>query len=252
MKTVVAKRNKLLATLACSVLVCANWGIYIWAVNAGHIVDASLGYYINPLFSVCLGMFILRERLNFWQLIALIIAAAGVFIIAFHYGKIPWIALSLAVSFGLYGLVKKIANIESIIGLTLETLILTPVALGYLLWLQYRGMGAFGNSPLWVTLLLAGAGIVTAIPLLWFARATQRVPLSVVGFTQYLTPTMMLLLGLFIYHEAFTLVQLIGFGSIWFALALFSCSNLKLLKDHQPRRFQKGQAGIELPVVEEI
>lgn len=252
LKAVVKERNKLLAAVACSVLVCVNWGIYIWAVNAGHIVDSSLGYYINPLFSVCLGMLVLRERLNFWQLTALVIAAVGVLIIAFQYEKVPWIALSLAISFGLYGLVKKMANIESVIGLTLETLILTPVALGYLLWLQHKGVGAFGNSPLWVTLLLAGAGIVTAIPLLWFARATQRVPLSIVGFTQYLTPTMMLLLGLFLYHETFSLVQLIGFVFIWCALALFSSSNLKFMKEHQPRRFQKFQNVVELSITEEI
>ena len=121
LKKVVLQRNKLLAATACSVLVCVNWGIYIWAVNAGHIVDSSLGYYINPLFSVCLGMLVLRERLSFWQLTALVIAAVGVLVISFQYGKIPWIALSLAVSFGLYGLVKKMANIESVIGLTLET-----------------------------------------------------------------------------------------------------------------------------------
>jgi chloramphenicol-sensitive protein RarD len=239
LKAVVAQRKKLLAATACSVLICANWGIFIWAVNADHIVDASLGYYINPLFSVCLGMLVLRERLNFWQLLALCIAAVGVVIFACQYGQIPWIALSLATTFGLYGLVKKMAGIDAVIGLAIETMILTPVALGYLFWLQQKGLGAFGHSSPGITLLLAGAGIVTAIPLLGFAKATQQVPLSVIGFIQYLNPTMTLLLGLFLYHEPFTLIQLGGFGLIWLALALFSCSQLNFMQEHQPARFQE-------------
>lgn len=239
LKAVIVKRNKLAAVFACAVLISINWGVFIWAVNTDHIVESSLGYYINPLLSIGIGMLVLRERLNFWQWMALVTAAAGVLILTFQYGKIPWIALTLAVSFGLYGLVKKVANIESVIGLTLETLVLAPFALGYLLWLQQNGSGAFGSSPLWVDLLLTGAGIITALPLLWFARAAQAAPLSVVGFIQYLTPTMMLLLGLFVYHEIFTPVHLISFGFIWCALVLFSFSQTKFMQAFQPAKFKR-------------
>lgn len=240
LKAVISIRNKLPAVLACSVLISANWGIYIWAVNASHIVDASLGYFINPLLSICLGMLVLRERSNFWQWVALATATTGVLIITVQFGKIPWIALSLAFTFGLYGLVKKMANIGSMIGITMETMIVMPFAFGYLLWLQQKGSGAFGNAPVWITLLLAGTGIITVVPLLWFARAALRVPLSVVGFTQYLNPTMILFFGLFLYHEKFTTVHLISFIFIWCALAFFSCSRTKFLQRWQPRRFREN------------
>jgi chloramphenicol-sensitive protein RarD len=252
LKAMLTERRQIPAVLACAVLISINWGTYIWAVNAGHMVESSLGYYINPLLSIGLGMLVLREKLNFWQGVALGIAASGVLILTFQYGRIPWIALTLAVSFGLYGLVKKVANIESVIGLTLETSILAPCAFGYLLWLQQKGSGAFGNSPFWVTLLLAGAGIITALPLLWFARAAQTIPLSVVGFIQYLTPTMMLLFGLFLYHEIFTITHLISFGFIWCALVLFSCSQAKFMQAFQPQRFRERRGGADLPVNEEL
>ncbi|HBE80294.1 MAG TPA: EamA family transporter RarD [Firmicutes bacterium] len=251
LKSLVLQPKKLLLAALCSVLVCANWGVYIWAVNSNHILDASLGYYINPLLSVCLGMLILRERLNFWQLVALLIAVTGVLFFTIVYGKIPWIALSLALTFGLYGLFKKMANIGAMTGLAIETTIMTPVALGYLFWLQRRGLAAFGNSPLWVTLLLVGAGVVTAVPMVWFARATQLVPLSVVGFTQYLTPTMTLILGVFLYQEPFTSVQFVGFSAIWLALALFSCSQLKFLCKWQPEKFRRLER-VDIPATEEI
>lgn len=251
LKAVIVNWDKLLAVSACAMLVSINWGVYIWAVNAGHIVDSSLGYYINPLLSIGLGMLVLRERLNFWQWVSLAIAATGVLILTFHYGKIPWIALTLAVTFGLYGLVKKMANIESTIGLTLETMILAPLAFTYLLWLQQNGNAAFGKSPLWVSLLLVGAGVITALPLLWFARAAQTIPLSVVGFIQYLTPTMLLLFGLFLYHEVFTVAHLVSFGFIWCALVLFSCSQTKLMCFLQPAIFQRRHMGIKLPANEE-
>ena len=235
LKTIFSQPKKLTAVLMGSILVCANWGIYIWAVNNDHMVDASLGYYINPLLSVALGMLILRERLNIRQWVALGIASAGVLFLTFEYGKIPWIALALATTFGLYGLVKKMAGIEAIVGLTLETAFLLPLAAGYLLWMEHLGSGTFGHATWLVNLLLMGAGVVTALPLLWFARATQTVPLSIVGFTQYLTPTMTLLLGLFLYHEPFTVVQLLGFGFIWFALALFSWSQWKSMQDYHEK-----------------
>jgi chloramphenicol-sensitive protein RarD len=231
LKIVLTQPKKLAAVMIGSILVCANWGIYIWAVNTNHMVDASLGYYINPLLSVALGMLILRERLNICQWAALGIAIAGVLFLTFEYGKIPWIALALAMTFGFYGLVKKMAGIEAIVGLALETAFLIPLAVGYLLWMEHLGSGVFGHGTWPVNLLLMGAGVVTALPLLWFSRATQTVPLSIVGFTQYLTPTMTLILGLFLYHEPFTMIQLLGFGFIWVALVIFSWSQWQLMQD---------------------
>jgi chloramphenicol-sensitive protein RarD len=221
--------------LGAALLISANWFIYIWGVNSGHIVECSLGYYINPIFSVCLGMFFLKEKLNRWQWLALGFALAGVFTLTAQYGKIPWIALTLTVTFGLYGLVKKLIRVEAMIGLTLETLIVAPVALGYILWLQTTGKGALGNIGLMGTVLLIGAGIVTTLPLLWFAQAANRIPLSTLGFIQYLSPTISLLLGVFIYREPFTRTHLVSFGLIWMALVVFSGSNLPWLQKFQPR-----------------
>lgn len=241
MKHIILRPVQLMAVLACAVLVSVNWGVYIWAVNTGHIVDSSLGYYINPLLSVCFGMLILRERLNFWQWAALFVAAAGVLILTLQNGKMPWIAFILAISFGLYGLVKKMTGLDPAVGLTLETWFLAPAALGYLIWLHRDGGGVFGNSSVGVTLLLIGAGIITAVPLLWFAQATRTAPLSAVGFIQYLTPTMMLLLGVFLYHEKFLKTHFVCFGFIWCALALFSLSQTKFLKAIQPARFREHE-----------
>jgi chloramphenicol-sensitive protein RarD len=225
--------------LGAALLISANWFIYIWAVNAGHIVECSLGYYINPLFSICLGMLFLKEKLNFWQLLALGFALTGVFVLTVQYGKIPWIALTLTVTFGLYGLVKKLIRVEAMIGLTLETLIVAPVALGYILWLQVAGNGALGNIGPVGTMMLIGAGIVTALPLLWFAQAANRIPLSTLGFIQYLSPTISLLLGVFIYREPFTRAHLVSFGLIWAALVIFSCSNLPCLLKIQPKKLRE-------------
>ncbi len=242
LKAVLKKRRKVAAIIAAAVLVSLNWGIYIWAVNADHVVDASLGYYINPLLSVVLGMVVLKERLNFWQVVSLMLAFFGVLIITFQYGRIPWIALSLAVTFGLYGLVKKMAGIESTLGLTLETFILMPFALGYLTYLHLQGQGSFGISPK-ITLTLAFAGAATAVPLLWFAQAAQMIPLSAVGFIQYLTPTIMLILGVVLYGEPFTGLHLLGFACIWSALALFSLSQIKRFKGYEPKWLKRKEYG---------
>lgn len=230
LRTVVAEPKKLLAIVAGALLVGFNWGIYIWAVNAGHVVDVSLGYYINPLLSVCLGMLILQERLSLWQSAAVALALCGVAVITFEYGAVPWVALSLAISFGLYGLVKKVANIDSVVGLALETLFLAPAALAYLGFLHAQGGASLGRTSSTLSALLAGAGPATALPLIWFARATQRIPLSTVGFIQYLTPTMMLVIGVVIYKEPFNALHLAGFVLIWCALALFSWSQVKQFK----------------------
>lgn len=237
-KGALATPKNCLVFLGASILITANWGIYIWAVNAGHIVDASLGYYINPLLSVTLGIVFLRERLNFWQISSLVLALAGVAFLTVEYGKIPWIALSLALTFGFYGLMKKIAAAPSITGLTLETAAVTPLALGYLLWQHLNGSGSFGVGSIQETLLLMGAGIITATPLLWFAKANNRVPLSTVGFTQYLTPTFSLILGVFVYQEQFTRVETCSFGLIWLALLIYSFSQTSFMQGLQPKRFR--------------
>lgn len=201
------------------------------AVNSDKIVDASLGYYINPLFAVALGMLIFKEKLNYYQVSALFIASIGVIIKTLQYGKIPWISLGLAISFGLYGAIKKLVRANSIVGLTLETTMLTPVAAIYIVSRQISGLGVLGKEDIMVILLLIGAGIVTAVPLLLFASGAKRLPMSVLGFTQYISPTISLLIGIFVYHESFTTVDMIGFGFIWGALAIYSFSQINLTKN---------------------
>lgn len=209
-----------------AVLIAVNWLVYVWSVNAGFVVEASLGYFINPLLSVLLGVIFLRERLHPWQWLPLGLAALGVIVAAFGYGLSLWIALALATSFGLYGLVKKTAPLNSFHGLTLETGILFLPALAYLLFAEWTGQGAFLHVDATANLLLVGAGLVTIIPLLLFSSATQRIPLTMIGVLQYITPTLQFLLGIFAYHEAFSLAQALGFGLVWIALLLFSVEGL--------------------------
>ncbi len=207
------------------VLLSINWLVYVWGVNAGFIVETSLGYFINPLLSVLLGVIFLRERLRLAQWIPVIIAAIGVFYLTFVYGRLPWIALSLAFSFGIYGLVKKLAPLGSLYGLTLETAIVFPAALIYLLVMEGNGTGAFLHAGVTVNLLLAGAGIVTTVPLLMFASAAKQIPLTMVGILQYIAPTLQFLIGVFIYKEPFDHAHLIGFGIVWLALIIFWVEN---------------------------
>lgn len=227
--------GRLLAMLgASSVLIAANWWLYIWAVNSGHIVETSLGYFINPLVNVLLGVLVLRERLNPRQWLAVAIAAAGVLYLSLHVGRLPWIALLLALSFGTYGLIRKLAAIEAIPGLALESGILFLPALAYLLWLDRQGLGAFGRQGAATDLLLAAAGIVTAVPLVWFAYGARRIPYSTVGVMQYLAPTLQLLCGTLIFGEAFTRTQLAGFACIWTALAIYAGDGLWRLRGARP------------------
>jgi chloramphenicol-sensitive protein RarD len=222
----VAFHPKTVATYALAgVLLSINWLVYVWGVNAGFIVETSLGYFINPLLSVLLGVIFLRERLRLAQWIPVLIAAIGVFYLTFVYGRLPWIALSLAFSFGIYGLVKKIAPLGSLYGLTLETAMVFPAALIYLLFVNSTGEGAFLHDGLTIDLLLAGAGIVTTIPLLMFASAAKQIPLSMVGILQYIAPTLQFLIGVFIYKEPFDQAHLIGFGIVWLALVIFWVEN---------------------------
>lgn len=222
-----SKRTMLSVTLSAS-LISLNWFIYIWAVNSGQIVEASLGYYINPLISVLMGLIILKERLKGMQYAALFLAAIGVSIPIIHYGSVPWIALVLALSFALYGLAKKMTKLDSLTGLALETMIVTPFALMYLMYLEVEGSGSIRLLNTTEILFLLGSGIATATPLFWFAQAANRIPLSAVGFMQYLAPTISLLIGVMIYNEPFTIVELTCFVFIWTASILYALSQTKL------------------------
>lgn len=205
-----------------AVLLAANWLVYIFGINSGQVVETSLGYFINPLFSVALGVIFLREKLRPMQWLPIGLAAAGVIYLTFQYGALPWIALALAFTFGFYGLLKKIAPLGALHGLTLETAILLLPALGYLLFVESQGSAAFGHASWTVTLLLALVGVVTAIPLLLFAAAARSIPLYMIGILQYIAPTLQFLLGVLVFGEAFTSARVIGFSVIWLALLLYS------------------------------
>ena len=223
----VVRQPKVLAGFAASaVLLSSNWFIYIWAVNNGHVVESSLGYFINPLFNVLLGMLILRERLRPVQWIAVGIAALGVAWLTWHSGTLPWIALLLATTFALYGLLRKTAALGALEGLALETLLLFPLAFGYLMMLSAQGQNHFTAVSTGTQLLLAAAGPITAIPLLLFASGARRIPLSLLGLLQYIGPTLQLLLGVWLYHEPFGGARLAGFALIWGALAVYSAEGL--------------------------
>jgi len=215
-------------------LLALNWLTYVWAVNHGYVVESSLGYFINPLFSVLLGVVVLRERLRRWQGIAVGLATVGVAYLTLSYGRLPWIALTLTATFGLYGLVTKVAPLDALDGLTLETGLLFLPALGYLLWVEAQGTGAFLHSGLQSNLLMAGTGVVTAVPLLCFGAGARRVPLSVIGILQYLAPTLQFLLGVLVYHEAFGGTDLPGYALVWLALAIFMSDSLHAARTPQP------------------
>jgi chloramphenicol-sensitive protein RarD len=208
-----------------AVLLSINWLVYVWGVNAGFIVETSLGYFINPLLSVALGVLFLRERLRPAQWIPVGIAALGVIYLTIIYGRLPWIALTLAFSFGFYGLVKKLAPLGSLYGLTLETGIVFPIALAYLLVVEFSGTGSFFHADVLTNVLLIGAGLVTTVPLLMFASAARQIPLSVVGLLQYIAPTLQFLIGVFLYKEPFDRAHFIGFAIVWVALIIFWVEN---------------------------
>ncbi len=218
-------RRVLMIYFVAAILIGINWLMYVWAVNANYIVETSLGYFINPLLSVLMGVIFLKERLRTFQWVPIVLAALGVIYLTVAYGRLPWIALTLAFSFGTYGLVKKLAPLGSLYGLTLETGILFIPALIYLIYADISGSGAFLHSSLTTNLLLIGAGAVTTIPLLMFATAAQTIPLSMVGIMQFITPTIQFILGVVVYKEPFDHAHQIGFGLVWFALALFVLEN---------------------------
>ena len=222
----IADRQIITRYVISGVLVGLNWLTFVWAVNAGFIVEASLGYFINPLFSVLLGVVFLKERLRFCQWISVFLAGIGVVYLTFVYGRLPWIALILALTFGLYGLSKKGAKLNSVMGLTVETGLLFIPAIVLLGYRQTAGVAAFANIDLYTDLLLAGAGIVTAVPLVLFAAAARRLPLYIIGLLQYIAPTLTFLLGVFYYQEPFSATRLIGFSFVWLALLLFVVEGL--------------------------
>lgn len=211
----------LLSYGAAAAFLGANWYIYIWAVNHDFILEGSLGYFINPLLSVLLGVVFLHEKLRSGQLVAVGLAAIGVLYLTILYGQPPWIALSLALTFALYSLIKKRAPLPAAPGLALETSFLFPLALLYLFGLESRGTGVFIHVGAETTVLLALSGVITAVPLIMFAAAAQRIPLSVLGIMQYIAPTGQFLVAVFIFHEPFPPSKLIGFSIIWTALAIF-------------------------------
>ena len=203
-----------------------NWFTYVWAVITNHVVESSLGYFINPIVSVLLGVIFLRERLRTFQWVAIAMVTAGVVYLTITFGQLPWISLVLAITFGFYGLLKKIAPLGALHGITLETAVLTIPSLVYLLIVNANGTGTFGHSTPLLDFLLVLSGPVTAIPLLLFATGARRIPLTTIGLLQYIAPTLQFLLGVLVFHEPFDQSRLIGFMIIWLALVLFSVENL--------------------------
>lgn len=228
-------RRSVIISLIAAVLLAGNWLLYIWAVNAGHVIEASLGYFINPLISVLFGVIFLRENMRRAQGGALLIAAIGVIYLTIYYGKFPWIALSLACSFALYGLLHKKSSTPALEGLCLETMALFLPATALLVFMEATGSGSFGHIGLIGSLLLFGTGIVTSLPLLFFGYAAQNISLTHLGLLQYIAPSINLVLGIFIYHEPFPASRMIGFLMIWSALALYMAESI-MLSRRQRRR----------------
>lgn len=233
-KTAASQPKTLLLFTASAALLSLNWFVYIWGVNAGHIVETSLGYFINPLVSVLMGVFFLGEKLRRGQWVAIGLAAIGVLYLTLRYGSLPWIALTLATSFALYGLIRKTAPLGSLEGLSLETALMFLPALGYLVYLEAAGTAAFGHVDTLTTVLLGFAGVATAVPLLLFAAGARLIKLATIGILQYIAPTLQFLIGVLIYHEPFTLDRLIGFSLIWLALLVYSAENIWFIR-HRPR-----------------
>ena len=234
---VLRKRDTLRATMAdrrtrrvlavAAVLITVNWGTYIWGVNHHHVVETSLGYFINPLVSVLLGVLVLGERLRTLQWVALGIAGAAVVALTVEYGHPPWVALILAFSFGSYGLAKKKANAGAVESLVVETLVISPVALAYIVFLMSTGASSFGGNGSGHVLLMMGTAVITVVPLLCFGGAATRIPLSTLGLMQYLTPTVQFILGLVVFHEPMPAMRWVGFGLIWVALGVFTVETLR-------------------------
>ena len=223
-------RRTVVTLLGTTVLIATNWFVFIWAVAHAQVLQGSLGYFVNPLVNVLLGAVFLGERLRRRQAMSVALAAVGVTYLTLSYGRFPTIALLLASTFGFYGLLRKTAAVDALVGLTLETALLTPVAIGYLIWLASRGESAFGGGSWRTDVLLALGGVVTAVPLLWFANAVRRLRLATIGFLQYIAPTMQFLLAVAIFGEPFTARHAVAFGCIWAALSMYSLDALATVR----------------------
>ncbi|CEI80678.1 transporter [Oceanobacillus oncorhynchi subsp. incaldanensis] len=230
-------KKKTIAIITASIVISINWFLFIFSVQHGHVLQASLGYYINPLISILLAVFVLKEKTTKGQVLSFILAGIGVLYLTLSYGVFPWISLLLAITFGFYGLIKKTLHLHAMYGLTIETLVVAPIALLYLLFVPSEG--SFTFSPLFTSdnLLLIGAGGVTAIPLLLFAAGAKRIPLAMVGFLQYVAPTIMFFLGVFLYNETFTVHHMITFALIWAALIIYMAS---IYRDAPRRKRRKA------------
>jgi chloramphenicol-sensitive protein RarD len=234
-RAALADRHTVLVLGGASILIAANWLIFVYGVNSGHVVETSLGYFINPLVSVLLGVVVFSERLRPLLWAAVAIATVAVLVLTVDYGRPPWIALSLAASFGLYGVMKKLVKVEAAPGLFVETALVALPAAATLAVLHAHGTGTFASHGPSHALLLASSGIATAVPLLLFAAAARRVPLSTVGLLQYLTPSMQLLIGVFVYGEPMPAGRLVGFAIVWLALAVFTVDSLRHARDGSRR-----------------
>ncbi len=224
--SILKKPRMLLVLFSTAILVGANWLLYVWAVNNNYLLQASLGYYINPLVNVVLGMVFLKERLRRPQILAVLLATMGVLYLTIQYGKFPWISICLAMSFGLYGLIRKVAPVSPLVGLTVETLLLSLPAIVYLCYLDFQGTGTIFRVSLKFDLLLIGCAPLTAVPLLFFTAGAKRLYLSTVGLMQYIGPSGMFLLAVFYYHEPFSTAQIWTFTMIWTALAVYSTDSV--------------------------
>ena len=237
----VSDGRRLLVLTGAALLIAVNWLVFVYGVNSGQVVETSLGYFINPLVSVLLGVVVFSERLRVLQWVAVGIAAVAVTVLTVDYGRPPWIALALAASFGLYGVMKKLVRVEAAPGLFVETALVAVPAAVVLAVLHSDGHGTFGNEGAGHALLLASCGIATAVPLLLFAAAARRIPLSTVGLLQYLTPLMQLAIGVFVYEEPMPPARLAGFVIVWVALAVFTVDSLR-----------HARAGSRRPVVDTV
>jgi len=223
--------SRVLMTLTITaMLIGANWLIWIYAVVSGHVLEGSLGYYLNPLVNVLFGVFLLKEKLSRAQIVAVFLAAAGVAILAAGASGAIWISLSLAASFATYGFLRKVAPVDSLEGLTVETALLTPIAAGWILWLQHTGESGFLAGDTRTDILLFAGGIITAVPLLLFTAAARRLPYSMLGFLQYIAPSLQFALAVLVYGERFTVAHAVCFGAIWIALGIFAFEGVRMAR----------------------
>ena len=231
-------RRTALFCAASGVAIAINWFFFIWAVNAGHVLETSLGYFMTPVVNVLFGALFLREQLSRAQLVSVVIATGAVCFLTFGFGRLPWIALTLCFSFGFYGLFRKVSGAAPIPGLFLETTIVVPLALGWLVYLQRGHTLHFGLGLPGLSLLLISTGIVTGVPLLWFAHAARHLRLTTLGFLQYIAPTCTFFLGIFVFHEPFRRAQIITFALIWIALIIFTADALARWRATRPSALQ--------------